>query len=1171
MIKSESNNSFNDGLMMDLNPLVTPNNVMTNCLNGTLVTFNGNEYMLQNDMGNGRVETAYLPEGYIPMGTCELGGIIYIVSYNPLKGTCQVGSFPSPERNITTDEREGTTVVTLSNEDFQWGSTETGAGIYYLKKDLDSTLKFYPGDKFVVYSNNILKNTNKLKGLSTNIKKETVRLSLGTVTSDGKLVVFDEESLKKFKIGDNNEYYIKEHSGGSMSGTDIDEYRSLVQQPYNIFSSKVSGTLVLVAELVQFSQFSAEIHHRFKNNKGTKMYSPTASFVFDGNYEYIPYGVMVKLTLLDKDGQWLGESTIDIEQKRLTTKGSKIKGGTHHQTDEVAFLDNSDILSPIFTNNPNYFNTQERKPYTLNYEFIPCMAWGPVNHLSIKGSIALDKVGSGYIGVSAWKYYNSDTKCNLTWGLEVYEEEDCSVTGVEMSFIKLISEDKTETMTYAINSKGSYHGTFYELVPLNEKYYRFNIENDEAMLESNKLYLVKIEVKYKRDNGTEEPKCFYRWLYTNSVFNDHFYEYPDYNILKLDMFQADLDLSYSVKSTLTPSQYNGFIRGEKKDSDEVVDSINTLCAIKNYTQNTAKCTAKVVLKDDYRTFRINGSQLNIELDEKLKPILEVNSKVKYTDREDPEMYELLENEMLETFSDESLPANATSIEEGLSGKDFVHSEDTPAKYGNAVRISSYQLGKEYDQENDLFTFDVNYDIVAIAKAYATMNVRECSSRGKLVPLAYDDNTFADYDLQYDGKWKPKLLGTFGFKEKGGDQGYCYVGSLTSAGLKDFEFCHGNDVDFNWTWDNLIVSREQQAGWTTPIMFVAHCCTNVNGPAQTFYSRDTIKVTAKNGFTKEEWNLSEDSRNRGERNVVFVLMKSNIGNYYYPLNCARKGNAYGLDDTLALEGFTGAQWTDFYTSIATVLNNLYRFIDQQETKTYFIPAYIYYGDNYVYTTQIFLKANLKEGEYGTIQLKVDNGKFVDINRDLINLFYPNILNEGISQEDIDILANNVTTTITDKISGSTLSISSVTKDNTSGIKLRNHLLDQQSYDLGIIVTNYNGIDDGNTIVSLPSGNKKALFCMDDGVLKDAKSFNPVALQYKKEEGKIVATAPANGKRLFSKPLNNIESNFILNDKGLLLVKNPPKSELSVIRFGNDDTGVVTGYLRRGLDPDYEFWQ
>ena len=59
-------------------------------------------------MGNSRVETATLPSGYVPVGTTELGGIIYIVSYNPLNKKCQIGSFPSPERNITSTELSDT-------------------------------------------------------------------------------------------------------------------------------------------------------------------------------------------------------------------------------------------------------------------------------------------------------------------------------------------------------------------------------------------------------------------------------------------------------------------------------------------------------------------------------------------------------------------------------------------------------------------------------------------------------------------------------------------------------------------------------------------------------------------------------------------------------------------------------------------------------------------------------------------------------------------------------------------------------------------------------------------------------------------------------------------------------------------------------------------------------
>ena len=59
-MRKEAINTFGEGLIMDLHPLTTPSNVLTNCLNGTIITYNGNEFVLQNDMGNGEVHTAYL-------------------------------------------------------------------------------------------------------------------------------------------------------------------------------------------------------------------------------------------------------------------------------------------------------------------------------------------------------------------------------------------------------------------------------------------------------------------------------------------------------------------------------------------------------------------------------------------------------------------------------------------------------------------------------------------------------------------------------------------------------------------------------------------------------------------------------------------------------------------------------------------------------------------------------------------------------------------------------------------------------------------------------------------------------------------------------------------------------------------------------------------------------
>jgi hypothetical protein len=51
-MKKESVNRFNGGMIKDLNPLVTPDNVLTDVVNGSFITFNGDEMMLQNDMGN---------------------------------------------------------------------------------------------------------------------------------------------------------------------------------------------------------------------------------------------------------------------------------------------------------------------------------------------------------------------------------------------------------------------------------------------------------------------------------------------------------------------------------------------------------------------------------------------------------------------------------------------------------------------------------------------------------------------------------------------------------------------------------------------------------------------------------------------------------------------------------------------------------------------------------------------------------------------------------------------------------------------------------------------------------------------------------------------------------------------------------------------------------------
>ena len=45
-MNKQTENTFTEGLVQDLHPLTTPNNILTDALNATLITMNGNEFVL---------------------------------------------------------------------------------------------------------------------------------------------------------------------------------------------------------------------------------------------------------------------------------------------------------------------------------------------------------------------------------------------------------------------------------------------------------------------------------------------------------------------------------------------------------------------------------------------------------------------------------------------------------------------------------------------------------------------------------------------------------------------------------------------------------------------------------------------------------------------------------------------------------------------------------------------------------------------------------------------------------------------------------------------------------------------------------------------------------------------------------------------------------------------
>ena len=144
----QTSNTFLKGLNSDMHPLTTSQQEYIDALNATLITYNGNEQMLQNDMGNTRIQDAKtgnimgLREGFIPLGIKEHGGIMYIASINK-EGKGEIGTIPSPV--IKYNQKKS-----IGPKDFTYQSENE---IYTSKSELFKLIdndKVNTGEKFVV-------------------------------------------------------------------------------------------------------------------------------------------------------------------------------------------------------------------------------------------------------------------------------------------------------------------------------------------------------------------------------------------------------------------------------------------------------------------------------------------------------------------------------------------------------------------------------------------------------------------------------------------------------------------------------------------------------------------------------------------------------------------------------------------------------------------------------------------------------------------------------------------------------------------------------------------------------------------------------------------------------------------------------------------------------------
>ncbi len=502
-MRQTSQNTFVEGLNKDLNPITTPNNILTDCLNGTIITYNGNEFILQNDMGNCKVERARLSVGFIPLGMKEYGSIIYVASYNPETKQCEVGSFPSPERDFSTSDFTNIQPVNFRTINYV---LDTGDDSIVMKTTKVGKLfepelfQLHPGDMYVVlYTIHDVDTTSSLSTeIDTNTKytnyissdpnnRKLFKLKFSKITDSNQLVDIDSSSIKVIPNKEN------------------------IENEYVYFTQNSNSTLAVSLELEGLD-------------------------VFDAN--------VVNASLMTNPDKKIGIEALGISNSLSIFQGVRVQ--VKSPIVETFFLDKtadnkkvSAILSGLAANDEFECSIVPYSPYTLY----------PKLQKDFKVSLGDYNIGSTGVN-SLFRYYTAPTYIKVEFdykfqgsssdGVHLYVEfydpwSDYSIIktvdnptyyGINTVIVELVDEPRVDTFTATTTGGTSpsklqnNSDTVYEKSILNST----NLIRTDQKLRRNHFYIVRISGadRVKDNNGsfTYDHYDLFKGMYTNTMFND---------------------------------------------------------------------------------------------------------------------------------------------------------------------------------------------------------------------------------------------------------------------------------------------------------------------------------------------------------------------------------------------------------------------------------------------------------------------------------------------------------------------------------------------------------------------------------------------------------------------------------------------------------------------------
>lgn len=538
-MKQETTNFFNQGLLMDVNPITTPNNVLTNCLNGTYVTFNGNDVILQNDMGNGKVERAKLPAGYIPLGIKEYGGIIYVVSYNPFTQHGQVGSFPSPEVDFYGTELNGGE-ITISDEDFfEEGQLKTTFVKKYLNNEIIKVGDLY--NVCVIDENadveNVLKIINDIREFhSTTIKegRKILSLKLAVIDSNNNITYLDLDYEDKYEAM--NTVFGKYFIPINKEIVDLEDYK--------VYTYSRNAKLIIIAELETLESMTLDIE---------TISPPEEDYTYKFNVKISPYyfwrWLEIRLKVLEND------EIIDVPVKYIKN--------LYRDDFDNGVLTNNESLSGVseslypkgsnFNNLINYVDADENsviswtlkaseKNTIIDYEIIPHMIYGPIDLLKKTGRLNVNRYSDTYVNLVKWNYKRVDDKLSINWGIDYNSRINQKLYRIDFEFSELSNPNISQAHTYT-----TYAGSFDSNG--NEIYSHFlsgdynSVYTFGENLQKNKLYLcnikyytidpneVDISTLINNDSRWTLWETESRFVYTNNLMDQYYGTIDDFNTI----------------------------------------------------------------------------------------------------------------------------------------------------------------------------------------------------------------------------------------------------------------------------------------------------------------------------------------------------------------------------------------------------------------------------------------------------------------------------------------------------------------------------------------------------------------------------------------------------------------------------------------------------------------